>query len=531
MLLVPVRALAALTVLWAVTPLMAEAPTLRIVVPQELAGLTPYSPGVPEPLLELVYDKLAAPSPYLATASPWLARSILPEGSDGQAWHIRLRENIRWHDGQTFSAEDVAFTLRYYRDGPANRWTHHASETPRLESIEVVGRLNLRIRCAHPCPDFDRVTAADLPILPAHLWRGVKQPHRYRGAIVGTGPYRVAALKPGRYLRLEANPDYFGGTPRVNRLLISFVRNPATAFAALSAGELDFAVTPVPPELRASLARQPGLALIHGKRPLNAVEIRINFERPPFTDSRFRRALALALDPAEIVQRVALGFGLAGSAGYPHPHSPWTAKDLTQLACDPASAARELDVLGFKDRDKDGWRETAEGLPLRFSLKVASSESLHLRAAQVVARQLKAVGIAVRVEAIDPGRHRALLADRQFDLMIAEIGAHGLSDPDQFVESFRSGYLWRAGTPHPKLDALLEDWQKTHTPAQRLSASFALQRFHSQAPSTLVLYYPESYQAYRPKVYDRWRHVPGQGAMHKWSLLDLRYPVPGLTAP
>jgi peptide/nickel transport system substrate-binding protein len=188
-------------------------------------------------------------------------------------------------------------------------------------------------------------------------------------------------------------------------------------------------------------------------------------------------------------------------------------------------------VLGFKDRDKDGWRETAEGLPLRFSLKVASSESLHLRAAQVVARQLKAVGIAVRVEAIDSGRHRALLADRQFDLMIAEIGAHGLSDPDQFVESFRSGYLWRAGTPHPKLDALLEDWQKTRTPAQRLAASFALQRFHSQAPSTLVLYYPESYQAYRPKVYDRWRHVPGQGAMHKWSLLDLRYPVPGLTAP
>jgi peptide/nickel transport system substrate-binding protein len=194
-------------------------------------------------------------------------------------------------------------------------------------------------------------------------------------------------------------------------------------------------------------------------------------------------------------------------------------------------AARHLDALGFRDRDSDGWREDPTGSPLRFSLKVSSSEPLHVRAAQVVARQIKAGGIMLRVEAIDPARHRALFATRQFDLMIGDMGPHGLADPDQLVQSFRSGYLWRAGLPHPELDTLLEDWRQADTARTRLEAGFALQRFHNRAPMTIVLYYPNAQWAYRPHAFDQWRAVPGQGLFHKWSLVQLRHAVPGLPRP
>jgi peptide/nickel transport system substrate-binding protein len=507
-----------------VVPALAIAQPLRVAVTQEIANLTPYSAGVPENLLELVYDKLAGPSPYLADATPWLAESIVPEGQDGRGWRIRLRDGIRWHDGKPFSAEDVAFTLRYYRDGPANRWTHHVSDTPKLDTVEVVQRLALRIRCAQACPHFDKVTAADLPILPMHVWSKVGQPHRYRGPVIGTGPYRLTTTVPGRYLRLDANPDYFAGKPLVDRIVLSMIRNPVTAFTALRAGELDLVAAPVPPELQAALSRQPELALMKSN-PLTAVEMRINFEREPFSDPTFRQALALALNPDEILQRVRLGRGRSGILGYPHPDSPWTAGGLTQPGNDPVAAARKFDALGFIDRDRDGWREAANGSPLRFSIKVSSSEPLHLRAAQVVARQLKHVGIDLRVEAIDQARHRALFSNRQFDLMISEIGPHGLADPDQLLQSFRSGYLWRAGRSYPALDLLIDAWLRADTPAGRAEAGHALQRLQNQAPTTLVLYYPDSYWAYRPEKFDGWNAVAGQGIFHKWSLVKLQRPL------
>lgn len=498
-------------------PVQLDASTLRVAVPQEVANVTPYSPAIPETLLELVYDKLAAPSPYLGDATPWLAESIVPEGDAGRSWRIRVRDGIRWHDGRPLVAEDVAFTFRYYRDGPANRWTHHTNDTPALTVIEVLDRLSLRIRCEVPCPHFSRVTAADLPILPAHLWQGVQHPHRYQGPIVGTGPYRLVALASGRYLRLEANHDYFAGIPQVESLLIVTIRNPATAFAALLAGELDLVSSPVPPELVASLSRQPGVALVQGN-PLSTIEMRINFERAPFSNPAFREALALALQPSEVLARIALGHGESGTAGYPHPDSPWTAPTLSQ-ASDPAAAGKRLDELGFLDRDGDGWREDPTGLPLRFSLKVSSSEPLHIRAGQVVARQYKALGILLRMEAVDPARHRAFFSNRQFDLMISEMGPHGLADPDQLAQSFRSGYLWRAGLPEPNLDRLLSDWRRAATDETRREAGFALQRFHRRAPTTIVLYYPRVHWAYRLGAYGDWRSVPGQGVFHKWSLI------------
>ena len=261
-------------------------------------------------------------------------------------------------------------------------------------------------------------------------------------------------------------------------------------------------------------------------QPLNAIEMRLNFDRAPLSDPQFRRALALAIRPGEVLQRVALGQGLPGSVGYPPPGSPWTAPGLAQPADDPAAAARLLAARGFRDRDGDGGREDSSGAPLRLGIKVASNEPLQLRAAQVVSRQLAAVGLRTRVEVVDPARLRALYTARQFDLMVGEVTPHTMVDPDQLVVSFMTGYLWRHGLPNPRLEAALERWQAATTAQARIAAGFALQRLHEEAPVVLMLYYPATYQAYRPHAYDGWRGVPGMGLFHKWSLVALTRLVP-----
>ena len=503
---------------------------LRVAVAYEVTNLTPYTPGLPETLLELVYDKLAAPSPYLGNAQPWLATAIVPEGQDGKVWRIELRDGVRWHDGKPFTASDVVFTLRYYRDGTPNRWTHHVSDTPKLTTIEPIDRLSLRIGCERPCPMFDRVTAADLVILPEHLWRSVKEPHLYHGPLIGTGPYRVSQLEAGRFLRLEANRDYFGGIPRVASIFISFIRNPATAFAALCAGELDLVAAPVPPELVDPLSHRKGLAMTAGgNSPVFGVELRVNFERAPFSDPEFRRALALAIRPGEVLQRVALGQGVVGP--FPALASPWTKPGLRQPSDDPRAAAAIFDAMGFRDRNGDGLREDPHGAPLRFSLKVSSSEPLHQRAAEVIARQLKAVGFDIEVDVVDPARSRALYTTRQFDLLIDDVTPHNLADPDQLMQSVMYGYLWHEGRSYPELDALISQWRIASTVEARTEAGFALQELHSKAPVAIMLYYPKSHYAYRLQAYDGWRPIPGLGVFHKWSLLEFAGGVPAWAKP
>ena len=516
--------------LFACLALHSVAAPLRVAIPYEVNNLTPYTPGLPETLLELVYDKLASPSPYLGNARPWLATAIVPVGQDGRTWRIELRDGIRWHDGKPFTANDVVFTLRYYRDGIANRWTHHVSDTPKLTTIEQLGRLSLRISCAVPCPLFDRVTAADLVMLPAHVWQSVKKPNLYHGPLIGTGPYRVAELAPGRFLRLEANRDYFAGTTQVDSITVSFIRNSATAFAALRAGELDLVAAPVPPELVASLKHSPGLNVRQGgARAVNAVEMRLNFDRAPLSDPAFRRAIALAVRPKEVLQRVVLGQGV--QASFPAPASPWTKPGLQQLNDDPVAAAAILDAKGFRDRNGDGFREDPRGRPLQFSLKVTTIEPLHQRAAQVVAKQLKAVGLRVRIDLVDPGRARSLYSTRQFDLMVGEVTPHTLADPDQFMQSVMGGYLWRNGRSYPELEALIRQWRAATSAVGRINAGYALQELHSRAPATLMLYYPRAHYAYRPSAYDRWRVVSGMGVFHKWSLVELFSGVPGWAQP
>ena len=238
--------------------------------------------------------------------------------------------------------------------------------------------------------------------------------------------------------------------------------------------------------------------------------MRLNFDRAPFTDEQFRRALALAIRPGEVLRRVALGRGLPGSVGYPPPAArgrrPTSPSRATirrrRRACSTrAASAIATATAGVRTPaaprcgSDSRWRATA----------------LQLRAARWWHGSSPRSASGARVDIVDPARLRALYTARQFDLLIGEVTAHTLVDPDQLVVSFMTGYLWRHGVPHPRLDAALERWQAATTPQARIEAGFALQRLHQEAPVVLMLYYPAGNQAYRPGAYDGWRPVPGMG--------------------
>ncbi|SDY63339.1 ABC transporter substrate-binding protein [Halopenitus persicus] len=464
---------------------------------------------------DLVYDRLLAPSPYVDEPMPGLAKET--NQVDDTTWTATIRSDASWHDGEPFTADDVVFTYRYLRDGPPTRYAHHVSEAPHIETIEAVDEETVRFKCAYPCPTLADITFADLPIIPKHVWDDVEDPSKYAGLPVGTGPYELVEYESGSHLRFEANESYFMGEPLVNEVVIPIIQDHSALFTALQSGDIDTASVGLPPSTVNKFEQNDAFDLVPATT-LSLVEIRINYERAPFDKHDFRWALSRGIDKKSIVDVVMLGKAVPGSEGYPHPKSPWTAQDIGQ-PYKPEEARATLDELGFRDRDGDGVRETPGGEELSFTLKVPSNQSSYIRAAELVAEDLTAIGLETTAKTLDPGAIGDLFSSRNFDMYISSITPHGVADPDQFVMSHRSGYLWDKEIEYPAWDSLFEDWKQTATVAERKEVLFEMQRLFNDQPTSLPLWYPEPRFAYRPEAHDKWAESPGFGIHHKWSLL------------
>ena len=492
-----------------------KASSLRIAVPQDVGPLNIFAQHE-EPLTELVYDKLLAPSPYVEDPQPWLAKSVTK--IDPSTWEVTIRDGVKWHDGEPFTAEDVKFTFDYFREAPTGRWTHHISEIPDVEQVEVIDEATVRLSCAFPCPYLGSITLADLPILPQHVWEGVEDPQTVTDLPVGTGPYRLTEYDSEQGYRFEANEDYFAGRPQVDRLVMPVIQDTSATFTALRAGELDAAARSVPPEILKEFENLQNMQVV-STDPLSFVELRLNYEQKPFDMHEFRQAFSLAIDRRSLVETVLLGQGRPGTQGYPHPDSPWTNPENEQ-PYDPDEARRILDELDFTDRDGDGVRETPDGEPLTFTIKVAGTEPTYVRTVELVSEQLGEVGIEAEVQTLDPGTIGELFDSRDFEVYINNITAHGVADPTQFIMSHFSGYLWGLPeVPYPEMATLIEEWKRTKTIEDRTDVLYEMQELFNSQPTAAVLYYPEEHWAFHPEAYDNWAESPGYGIVHKWSFL------------
>lgn len=489
-------------------------PELKIGLPSDAGPLNIYTGNI-DYLTELVFDKLFSPSPYVEKPQPWLAESA--QQLDDVTWVVKIRSGIKWHDGTPFTAEDVKFTYEYYRDGPANRHTHHVSEVPHISKIELDDPSTVRFTCAYACPTLERITFADLLILPKHIWEKVQNPRKYTDLPIGTGPYKLVEYKADQYYKFEANKDYFMGSPLVDTLVMPVIKDPTAIFNALRAGEIDISARPVPAELEASFQNQANMKVVQ-TAPLSLVELKLNYEKAPFNQEAFRNAMSLAVDRQAITDTVLLGKGRPGLKGYPHPDSPWTNPNLS-TPYDAEKAKAVMDELKLTDKNNDGVREMADGKPLAFSLKVPSTEPAWIRAAEMLKEQYAKVGIKITVEVLDSGTMATVSQTRDFDLVIGTIGAHGVADPDQFVMSHRSSYLWNKTIPYPAMDELTKQWMAETSVDKRKEIAFKMQELFNKQPTSIVLYYPEEKFAYNAQKFDKWVESPGFGVINKFSML------------
>lgn len=491
---------------------------LRIGIWNTAGNVTTYTIGNSwnDWLLWMVYDKLVEPSPYVGQAQNWLATEVKQISDDGRVWEITLRDGVKWHDGTDLTAQDVAFTFNYYREGPANRWTHHASAVPRIEGVEVLDRLRVRLTSVKPMPNFDRVTAADLPILQKAQWENVEDPRTLTELPVGTGPYRLIDYRADEYYHLEANAEYWNGKPLVKELTLVMIKDPQTMFTALRTGELDAAARSLPPELVLQWASDPSIEI--AKAPsLWGAWLDLNLSKEMFANRDVRRALSLGVNTEPMLERIMLGMGKSGATGWPHVDSFWTRPDLS-VPYDVEAAKAVLDEQGYVDADDDGYRDYPDGSAIDWSIAVSTNEPLFVRAAETLVNQFKEIGIKTHVEAKDVASFSAMSRSLEFDMRVTSITPHGIADQDMLIILY-NGDKKRALRQEPEKDAIVQRWLDADTSEKRLQVSYELQEYQNQYPNRVMLWYPDGLFAYRWESYDNYVSSAGYGIFNKYSFL------------
>ncbi|MEW6344333.1 MAG: ABC transporter substrate-binding protein [Paraburkholderia sp.] len=418
------------------------------------------SPKVTEGLLS--YDFNVQPQPQLATA--WAI------SADGLQYTFRLRQGVRWHDGQPFTSKDVATSIGLLKQYHSRGRTTFANVLEVRTSDPHTAVLQL----SKPAPYLIYALAAsESPIVPAHLYDSgdpLNNPHNI--APIGTGPYRFKSWERGSNAVFVRNPDYWDAPkPYIDELVLRFIGDPAARAVALETGELDLAgENPVPLLDIQRLQALPHLALESRGYSYDAAQtqLQFNLDNHYLANPKVRQAIAHTIDREAILRTVWYGYGIVA----PSPISPLLTQFYDPHAPswphDPARAEKLLDEAGFP-RQSNGFR---------FALNVDFNpyDPTFARLAEYLRQTLRGAGIEATVRSQDFGAYvKRIYTDRDFDLDANFLG--NTFDPTVGVQRLYWSKNFKKGVPfsnathysNPEVDRLLEAAAVENDPHTRVA--------------------------------------------------------------
>ncbi|MGH7709028.1 MAG: ABC transporter substrate-binding protein [Vulcanimicrobiaceae bacterium] len=312
---------------------------------------------------------------------------------DGMAYTFRLRHDVKWHDGQPFTAADVQFTfwnvLRLYH--PRSRVVfENVADVTAPDPYTVV----LKMKKPY-APLLDDMTCQDAPILPKHLYAGtdiLQNPHNSNDP-VGTGPWQFVSWTRGDRVEMKRNPGYFRkGLPYFDSVIAKIVPDPVSRIQSLQTGEIDYVQSFFLPKTQvAPLKADKRIQLKYDTDVPGNYLMFFNVARKPLDDERVRQALLRALDRKQILDQAFSGIGYVGKSAI-HQKLPFydPAVDLTKLySYNPTEAGKELDALGLPS--KGGMRFT---LHLLYDVHQAGFTAI----AQIIRDNYRKIGVDVVLE-------------------------------------------------------------------------------------------------------------------------------------
>ncbi|WP_137127881.1 ABC transporter substrate-binding protein [Roseomonas sp. HF4] len=423
----------------------AEAQTLRMGVGAQITSTDPHFHNISpnNAFASMVFDNLIETDANARLVAR-LAESWRPVGQD--AWEFKLRRGVRFHNGQDFTAEDVVFTFeRIPRvvNSPGSFRTY----TQGVQSIEVVDSHTIRFRTGGPFPLLP-VNLAQVPMLDRQTHEGAATEDFNSGRVaIGTGPFRMAAHRPGERIDLERFDGHWGDRPHWQRVDYRMITNDTSRTAALLAGDVDF-IDQVPTtdierlrhDQRVRLTEIDSLRFIYfamdhmrdGPSPFITDNDGRPLPRNPLKDIRVRQALTLAIDRHAIVARVMEGVASPTTQLMPEGAFGYV-PDLVAPRADPERARALLAEAGYPN----GFRITLHGPNDRYPNDA--------RIAQAVGQMWTRVGVRTQVDVAPFASFVARASRQEYSAFLVSWGS-STGEPSSGLRSVIASYDRARGT-------------------------------------------------------------------------------------
>ncbi len=483
-----------------------------------------------------LFDSLLELDPSL-NVRPLLAESW-EVSKDGLTYTFKLKKGVKWHDGKPFTARDVAFTFysvldpkvttphRAYFDALVGFPELTAKDNPKrpeelaVRPIEVVDDHTVRFRLRYPSGSFLAVLVNPRAgIVPEHLLKGVDlNTADFNRKPVGTGPFKFVEWRRGERLVMEANEQYHGGRPALNRLIFRIIPDAVVLLQELKAGGVDFIENPPLTEV-ARLKQTAGLKVLVADNT-SYTYVGWRQDLAPFNDLRVRRALNHAVDVPSIVREVLQGYAAISTGQFP-PASWAFDPGVKPYAYDPNRAKALLAEAGFKP-GPDGIL-VKDGKRFSFSIRHDQANQSVKDTAVIVQEYLKRVGVEATLEALDwPTFVKKLFASDFEGIVVGWTNHH---DPDPFAYTIWHSSQWKgrnfAHYKNPRVDELLEQARRTAVVAERKRAYAEFSRVLMEDAPYVFLYFQQQVYVTR-QGYEGFVPIPTYAGLYQ-SLKAVRW--------
>jgi len=443
---------------------------------------------------------------------------------DGLTWTFKIRDGIKFHDGQPMTANDVAFSVNLYKNN--GDFIYLNAYTSNFDTVEATDDSTVVITLTDAVPNMDYLLSY-LYIVPEHVWKDYAEAPastEYENLeMIGTGPFKMLEYTPNEFVRLGANKDHFANPPKVDEVIFQTFESNDVLVQSLKSGQVDM-ITEMPATAVETLKGDANIKVVTGA-PFAPDITDVIFNQadpercptdvgglctghPALRDRNVRLALAHATDKQKLIEVVQLGFASPGLTLIADGLGPWYNNTIKDYEFDAAKANSILDEAGYADTDSDDVREMPDGSqPLNFRLHWPSDSIDSPRVAELLSEMWQEVGVTVELQAVDPDALTAECCPTfDFDIIIWGWG----SDPDPNLllsvyttDEIPNGYN-ETGYSNPEMDELNIQQGRELDAAKRRETVWQMQQIAFDDVVYIIPYYAQAIQAYRVDRFTGW---------------------------
>jgi peptide/nickel transport system substrate-binding protein len=473
-------------------------------------------------VMGLTYDLLVDSSPKDSSPVPGLADSW-ETSDDGLTWTFHLNKDAKWHDGKPVTSEDVAYTYRRILDEEQGLYIDAVKQ---IESIETPDKHTVVFKTGEPSV---QMLYTYVYILPKHIWEDVppEETKSFKNEpAIGSGPFQAVEWKEGQFARLETNPDYFRGAPKIDEIIFQFYDNDDTMVQALKNGDVDY-ISGIPINLFRSLENQDGIETNSAPDP-GFTELGFNLYEPtpeaieefdsPETstgnpallDPLEREAINWSIDEKELTGKILQGEGIPGSTLVPPALAKYHLElDESEIQGFDTERSRELlKEAGWEDTNGDGTVDKS-GEELELRLFVRSEDKDSVTAGQFIEDWFEEAGIGLQTKAISDTALTDAIYAADYDMFIWGWGSE--ADPDFILSVLTCDQIMGWSDTfwcNDDYSRMYQEQKQQLDIDERAATIKEMQRIAYEDNPYVIFYYDNQFEAWRTDRLEGWTKTP-----------------------